>query len=305
MTKMRMKGLLLGALALVLLAACQAQEEMRADINDIRASTVELKRSNDALALRVDALSKSASALEAKLKDLPDKDTVSALGESQTSLLERVNDLTQQFQEINGKVEESKYGIDQSIKQTAAEVEVLKSKVEATEGHTVDPTASISELKTRLDAIEADLATIKGKVAIYDEALKPQPAAAQPKEDPKLLYDKALKAFNGKQYPEARQGFKDFIKQAPDNKLVSNAQFWIGETLFAEKSYDDAILSYEDVIQKYPDSPKAPDAMLKQAYAFLELGDKKAARGILGALIEKFPKNKLAETARKKLSSIK
>ena len=43
---------------------------------------------------------------------------------------------------------------------------------------------------------------------------------------------------------------------------------------------------------------------LKQGYSFIEMGDKKAARGILEQLKEKYPKSKEAALAKKKLEEM-
>lgn len=306
---LRGTGLLLAALLPFVLSACTNEKEIRADINNLQAVTIELRRADDANAARLDAISKALAVIESKLKDTPDKSTFEAVSESQLSLLDRVNSAMNEFQNINGRFDENKFQLEKSVKQVSADLELIKSRLDSPEGR-VDA-QMLQELKARLDVMDADLTVIKGKITIYDEVLARQataPETAQKpahKEDPKLLYDKALKEFNDKHYTDARATLKDFIKLNPTDKLIPNAQFWIGETFYSEKVYDDAILAYEEVIQKYPANVKVPDAMLKQAYAFMQIGDKKAARGILGALIDKFPHHKLADVARKKLDAIK
>lgn len=308
-----MGGLVIVALVPFILSSCAPFKEIDADISGLKADSALAQKKDEALAQRLDVLQASLNSIDARLKEYPDKDTLEALRDSQTGLLEKAGDLLKEFQALSGRFDENKFQLDKAMKQNSADVELLRSKVESPESR-VDA-AIIAEIKTRLDAMEADLVLIKGKVAIYDEVLKqPAPVAvvnapavesAQARPDPQASYDAALKGYNDKKYAEARELLKDFLKASPEHKLASNARFWIGETFYAEGAYDDAILAYEEVIQRSPDSPKVPDAMLKQAYAFIQLGDKKAARGILGALIEKFPKHKLADSARKKLDTLK
>jgi tol-pal system protein YbgF len=121
---------------------------------------------------------------------------------------------------------------------------------------------------------------------------------------PKEMYDDAYDTFKKKQYKVARNKMEAFLKAFPDHKLAGNAQYWIGETFFAEKSYDNSILAYEEVFEKYPKNSKVPAAMLKQAFAFLQLGDKKAAKGILKGIIEKHPKSDVIKAAKKTLKTI-
>lgn len=307
-------GLLMATLIPFVLTACSGNSEIRAEINDVKASAIDARRNHEATSKKLDVLEGALGAIDARLKEYPDKDTLDALRDSQTGLLEKVNGLLREFQVLSGRFDENKYLLDKSMKQASADLELIRSKVDSTDANA--GSGVLQDLKSRLDAMEAELAMIKGKVTIYDEVLK-QPAAemvanapaggpVQAGQDPKIrYYDEALKAYNEKKYADARGLLKEFIKAAPDHKMVSNARFWIGETFYADNAFDDAILAYEEVIQRSPDSVKVPDSMLKQAYAFMQLGDKKAARGILGALIEKFPKHKLADTARKKLDAIK
>jgi tol-pal system protein YbgF len=110
--------------------------------------------------------------------------------------------------------------------------------------------------------------------------------------------------FKEKRYAEARQKFDTFIREFPKNPLVPNSYYWIGESYYAEKKYEDAILSYETVIKKYSNDNKVKAAMLKQGFAFIELGDKKTGKVILERLIEKYPRSAEAEMAEKKIAEI-
>ena len=98
--------------------------------------------------------------------------------------------------------------------------------------------------------------------------------------------------------------FARFAKDYPKEGLTPNSYFWIGETYYSEKKYEDAILAYEDYLKKYPKHEKVKGAMLKQGYSFLELGDKKTGKVILETLIEKYPKSNEAELARKRLKEL-
>jgi TolA-binding protein len=55
------------------------------------------------------------------------------------------------------------------------------------------------------------------------------------------------------------------------------------------------------VIETYPKGNKVPASLLKQGFAFLNLGDEVNARLILKELIKKYPKSNEAAIARKKI----
>ena len=62
--------------------------------------------------------------------------------------------------------------------------------------------------------------------------------------------------------------------------------------------FNEAIVAYQTVIEKYPKSSSAPKAYLKQAICFGKIGNKAAARIRMQDLIKKYPKS--PEVARAK-----
>ena len=61
-------------------------------------------------------------------------------------------------------------------------------------------------------------------------------------------------------------------------RLWGSAQYWIGDSLYAQKQFEAAIVAFDEVIRKYPEDNKVPAALLKQGYAFAELKDVRNAR---------------------------
>ena len=118
------------------------------------------------------------------------------------------------------------------------------------------------------------------------------------------LYDRALKMIREAQdFPAGRETMETFLKRYPDHDLAVNAAYWIGETYYAEKNYEQAILQFEEIIQKYGDHPKVASAMLKQALAFESSGDKATARLLLQRVVERFPLSDEAGKAKQKLQA--
>jgi tol-pal system protein YbgF len=118
------------------------------------------------------------------------------------------------------------------------------------------------------------------------------------------LYDRALKMIREAQdFSAGRELMETFLKRYPDHDLAVNAAYWIGETYYAEKNYEQAILQFEEIIQKYGDHPKVASAMLKQALAFESSGDKATARLLLQRVVERFPLSDEAGKAKQKLQA--
>lgn len=121
----------------------------------------------------------------------------------------------------------------------------------------------------------------------------------------RALYNASKDSFDQGRFEESMEGFKSFLERYPRSGLADNAQYWVGECYMALKKYDRAIAAYEDVKKKYPEGNKVPDAMLKQAMAFLEKGDETSARILLKRIVSAFPESDQAKVAEQRLETLK
>ena len=226
--------------------------------------------------------------------------SIVAIRESQSTILSQTSDYSKELQSLKGRFDENKYFQDKTLKDIMSELELQKARISSLEGQLKEMKAKQAETK---DAVRPAAETPDRPAADRDSSA---PAAKGPELAAKL-YDEAHIALKEKRYSEARRMFERFIKDYPKDSLSSNSFFWIGESYYAEKKYEDAILSYEDFIKNYPNHDKTRGAMLKQGYAFIELGGSKnklAGKDILETLIEKYPKSKEAALAQKKIKEI-
>jgi len=158
----------------------------------------------------------------------------------------------------------------------------------------------MKEIENRLAALEERI----GKLAAAPAAV---PAPERPREwrSPEEMYEVAVGQVKGGNPKKGREALSDFAAKYPGHKLIPNALYWKGEAFYAEKDYENAILTFQDVVDRYPQGEKAPDAMYKQGLSFLSLKDTKNARILLDLVPKKYPKSKAAEMAKKKLREIR
>jgi tol-pal system protein YbgF len=164
----------------------------------------------------------------------------------------------------------------------------------------------MTEIEKRLAALEERI----GKLAAAPAAAAPAAAAPAPESprewrSPEEMYEVAVGQVKGGNPKKGRETLSDFAAKYPDHKLIPNVLYWKGEAFYAEKDFENAILTFQDVVDKYPRGEKAPDAMYKQGLSFLSLKDKKNARILLDLVPKKYPKSKAAEMAKKKLKEIR
>jgi tol-pal system protein YbgF len=115
------------------------------------------------------------------------------------------------------------------------------------------------------------------------------------------MYDDGYGLLKQGKHEQARDRFGEFIRTYPDTALIPNAYFWTGESYYEQKLFEQAILEYDKVIQKFPKSDKVPSALLKQAFAFDALGDPVDARILLKKLLRDYATSDQAVIAKKKL----
>lgn len=168
---------------------------------------------------------------------------------------------------------------------------------------------SVTELKGRGAEVDRRLAALKEKTEKLApvKPVAPPPPEPSPQElsTPEEMYDYALGLIKRGETRKAREVLNAFAGKYPNHKLMQNVYYWKGETFYSEKDFESAILSFQDVVDKYPGGDKAPDAMLKQGLSFQSLNDRKNAKIVYELLQTKYPRSQAAGKAREKLLELK
>ena len=112
------------------------------------------------------------------------------------------------------------------------------------------------------------------------------PPSASPKDEYELAYGYVLH----KDYGLAEQAFRDFMRRHPREKLMPDAQYWLGESQFQQQHYRDAAESFLAVSTKYAHSGKAPEALLRLGQSLAALHQKEAACATLAEVGRKYPR---------------
>lgn len=237
-------------------------------------------------------------------------------------------EMRREIQKVRGEVEEIRYRLDRASKErigTGPQLKLLEDRVAVLE----------KQFKSRLEerppplplpgSPEAVLPRPSemspGQVPTETLGTIPGPAvppSAQPsdlignqeqqalvRESPEVQdeYKIGLRAFQAQQFDSAIQQFRSFQRKYPSSEMADDAQYWIGESYFNQKDYNRAILEFNDVL-KYRRGDRVPAALLRQAQAFLEIGDKTDARLILQKLLNDHPNSEQAEEAKVRLQTL-
>jgi tol-pal system protein YbgF len=170
-----------------------------------------------------------------------------------------------------------------------------------------------ADLAVDLEKAQNDVASLRGQIEVLQHRLDAvekveaanQLAAQQKKEqehpsDRGALYNLARQRLDQGQPAKSRELFQEFLGRFPKDELAPNAQYWLGETYYAEKKWNDAIVEFQKVLKEYKGSDKVPDALLKIGMCFQAQGDCDNAKLFYEEVMQAHKSSPLAKTAREK-----
>jgi tol-pal system protein YbgF len=121
-----------------------------------------------------------------------------------------------------------------------------------------------------------------------------QVATLPPSDSPKDHYDLAYGYILRKDYALAEDAFRNFLRRYPGDRLVADAQYWYGESMFQRQRYRDAAEAFLHVSTKFENSGRAPDALLRLGQALAAMGEREAACASLAEVQRKYPRASVA-----------
>ena len=213
--------------------------------------------------------------------------------QSNIELLNRSTQMQDEIRALRATIEQMQNELEQSRQRSREQYIDMDSRVSALEqtGSAAKPAAAS--------------ATKPAAAGKSDGSSKPPTAAAAPAAGESAEYQTAYNSLikQGDALAAAKL-FQAFLQTYPDSRLAPNAWYWLGESYYALASYDLALKSFGILLDRYADSGKAPDALLKSGYCQLELGNEAAGKQALEAVIAKYPSSPVADLARSRLRGL-
>jgi tol-pal system protein YbgF len=120
---------------------------------------------------------------------------------------------------------------------------------------------------------------------------------------PAIEYRAAVELVKAGKHDEAVAALRAFLKAYPRHDYADNAQYWLGESFYAQKDYTHALGEFRATIETYPRGNKVPDALLKVGYCYGALGQAEKARAVLEQVVNLYPKSEPAALATKRLET--
>lgn len=288
-------------------------------------ATLAVKKNNQQLTNDVSNLQQELGSIKKEMKRLQQLLNNRALLE----LFQRMDELGSEVSELRGVLEQQNHDLaglkkrqrelyldsdrrlrELEISSTRSPVPMVPSALPAFKVKT-PPTSRVSTppaiprsaqaaplVKPPIPAVSTPGAT---KPATIQSGNKPNVSVSEERE----YYQVAFDLLKEGRYKKANTSFKAFLSRFPQSSYAGNAQYWLGESNYVTRQFEQAVKEFQTVLEKYPASNKTPDAMLKLGYTYYELRQFDAAKSILIQLRKTYEKSTAARLAGKRLDRMK
>ena len=169
-----------------------------------------------------------------------------------------------------------------------------------------------ADLDQRLKALESHASAPAAPAAPVAPRMPPPAAASPPARSVSVTpdgtdrgnYQAAFALLKDSQYDQAIAAFTSFLADFPDSPLADNAQYWLGEAYYVNRNFPTALEAFQRVVDKYPQSRKVPDALLKVGYCQYELKQWDQAHKALGEVTSRYADTPAGHLAQQRLEKM-
>lgn len=216
-----------------------------------------------------------------------------------------VEQSTDNINRMGAAVDNLQKGLQQQSSDAGGRVDQVSGQIQALHDSLDELKARVARVSKQLDDMNAARENLAQQAALNPLPGQPGAPAAQLQAPPAdVLYNNALRDYNAGKYQLAMQEFADYLKFYGNTDLAGNAQFYIADIEFRQGDFQQAVVSYDKVLEQYPGGNKVPAAQLKKGFALLELGQRDAGTKELNSLITRYPRSIEAAQARERLRKL-
>jgi tol-pal system protein YbgF len=220
-----------------------------------------------------------------------------------------------EFRELEREVEQLRQaqrgeiaGTDTRVADLGAQVLELEQEVSRLRGQ-VEESSHLAQQALAASETRAARAKPAPEPASPPGAVSPEATAAALEVSE---YEEAFRLYRATDYRAAIERFNGFLKSYPSSEYADNAMFWVGECWFKLEDYERAVLTFDEVVKKYPRGNKVPDAHYRQGMALIEIGKRTddeatynaAAREIFQKIVTQYPNSERVPEARRQLEKL-
>ena len=217
------------------------------------------------------------------------KGDVENLQTQQETLISKVRELEEVLNTLEPKIDAATERIEEDASSSATDsVNFLEPEVE--------------DLKAQMAQLNEEMSLLKIQKMNSPKMNQTKMRSAKMKTPPE--YNQALAAYRNKDPDGSILLFQNLALSNPPNHLKDNIEFWIGVNYVALEMYDDAILQFETVLNKYPRSNKVHDSRYMIGVSYFKMGENSKAIEVLEGALKGNPPNEVRAKIAAQLNNI-
>lgn len=268
---MKRTQMLICALMLVTFAGCKTQEDIR------REQTVQNLNSE------IQETKKTAASGNSRFQAIEEQ------LQRMTGQVEEANHNRAQSIKDNQQLAERIAALEEANKKSVEYLKALTEKVNNQSGYIEEVIASLAKLSEK-----------PAPSSSKKKAVNPDSVSIDDHEEVPATFDNGLKAFRAKEYDESKAIFMEVAdNKKASKKNREGATHYLGMIELRAKNYDAAKVHFSKVFSDNPNSSFAPMALLNLGKTFTATKSKEEANMTFDELISRFPKSKEATEAAK------
>jgi tol-pal system protein YbgF len=213
---------------------------------------------------------------------------VDSRSESQQLMQSAVNELQNDIDDIRGSIELHNHQLEKLLERQRELFLELDRR--------------FSDMQQSNTNLSTDIATVNASEAqSRSTPVMPERASAG---DEQTSYQNAVNLIlKDKDYEKAVPAFKTFLSQYPNTGLAANAHYWLGQLLYNQQNFVEAKEQFTQVANKFADSPKRGDSLLKLGLIEKAAGNASAANRLFKQVADEYPNSTPARLALQQLGN--
>ena len=179
---------------------------------------------------------------------------------------------------------------------------------------------SVLDMNTRMGKLDAKMADLQNLINTMKAPPPPPPGSTSPTGSlgapeatqtgppagmsAETAYTNAYRDYLGGKYDLAMQEFNDYLKYFSNTQFASNVQFYIGDIYYKRQDYTNALQAFDNVLERFPDGNKTPDAHYMKGMALMQLDRRDSAAREFRDVYTSYPDTDLAAKAKARLKEL-
>ncbi len=214
--------------------------------------------------------------------------------------------LRQQVAQLQAQQQNQQSQIQQvrnSMLDLSGQIDQLKSEIAQLRGRQDTTAQQLNTTLSKMQASQQQLTQSLTPLLPVQVQINGKTYSVQPAE--KAAFEQALNAFRSGQFSTAATQFQAFVTQYPASPYLNEAKYWLGNSMYGQQRYSDAVAVFQDLLHADPQGKRAPETMLGLANCQVELREIKTARVTLLRLIKAYPDSQAAAAAKDRLAKLR